>query len=137
VSALVAVGLAVTLVGSFGVNALAGDSAAAKIPDYYGWLEKYQNPAQTRQAEPAAADVAGVELEHRPRPTASQSATGDSDIALQPLNGDAGVSSESLGPGEGLSCYYHRAYYSHLPLFKDGAYTLHGSLSVAEPYHQR
>ncbi len=132
-----AAALAGTLVVSFGVNALAGDSAAPNIPDYYGWLEKYQNPAQTRQAEAAAADVAGVELEHRPRPPASRSATGVSDLALETLGGDPSATGEPLGPGEGLSCYYHRAYYSHLPLFKDGAYTLHGSLSVAEPYHQR
>jgi hypothetical protein len=40
----------------------------------------------------------------------------------------------SVAPGEGLGCFYHQGYYSHLPLFKDGSYTLPGSHEVAEPY---
>jgi hypothetical protein len=42
-------------------------------------------------------------------------------------------SNEPVEPGEGLGCYYHRSYYSHLPLFKNGSYHLPGSLAVAEP----
>ncbi|MCS6927633.1 MAG: hypothetical protein NZ578_17215 [Candidatus Binatia bacterium] len=43
--------------------------------------------------------------------------------------------SDPVGPGEGLGCYYHRSYYSHLPLFQKGSYLLPGSLAVAEPAH--
>lgn len=40
----------------------------------------------------------------------------------------------TIGPGEGYGCFYHQGRYSHLPLFKDGVYTLPGSLDVSEPY---
>lgn len=42
----------------------------------------------------------------------------------------------AVAPGEGLGCFYHQGYYSHLPLFKDGVYTLPGSREVSEPYRR-
>jgi hypothetical protein len=42
----------------------------------------------------------------------------------------------TVAPGEGLGCFYHQGYYSHLPLFKDGVYTLPGSRDVSEPYQR-
>lgn len=42
----------------------------------------------------------------------------------------------TMAPGEGLGCFYHQGYYSHLPLFKDGVYTLPGSRDVSEPYQR-
>ena len=51
----------------------------------------------------------------------------------RPLANDVVFGAEA---GEGLGCYYHRSYYSHLPMFKAGAYHLPGSLDVAEPYQK-
>lgn len=42
----------------------------------------------------------------------------------------------TMAPGEGLGCFYHQGYYSHLPLFKDGGYTLPGSRDVSELYQR-
>ena len=136
-----------TIVVSLGVMCIAGDlraegepqPTAPKATAYYGWLDKFENPShqpaptqksdarpltEKGQAEQAAQhDIASVKT--------SPSAESGS-VAVS----DALVEEETAAPGEGLGCYYHRAYYSHLPMFKDDVYSLRGSFDVAETFHK-
>lgn len=115
----------------------AGESSpASSTPAFYTWLDKYQNP----NAASATAFVSPA-----PRTTSHQETISASSLVTAlPSSWEAasdGAPSQSgasvVGPGEGLGCYYHRSYYSHLPLFNtDGNYTLRGDVNVAEPYHQ-
>jgi hypothetical protein len=117
--------------------------SSSAVPAFYNWLEKYQNPAAEYPGQNAQP--------HTSQPMQpTQSAQSANDVVLQngaatlpsswtslaeTANADQG--SRVVGPGEGLGCYYHRSYYSHLPLFnKTGNYTLRGDLDVSEPYHQ-
>lgn len=100
----------------------AATDALAAEPDpsvYYGWLDAYQNPGVATPPAPLPntlpADQQGPDL--------------DVAESEEPLVAPAEA-------GQGLGCYYHRSYYSHLPMFRDGAYTLPGSLDVAEPYQK-
>ena len=111
--------------------------AEPKAAAYYGWLDKFENPshrptpplqknaveALTEKSQPARPDIASV----KPAPP-----TESGSLAVS----DAGVEGETAEPGEGLGCYYHRAYYSHLPMFKDDVYSLRGSFDVAETFHK-
>ncbi len=108
---------------------------AADVSAYYGWLDKYQNPHQH------------VAASHRPRilPQNSTSADTSSPDAQTAAASIPNAVSPAVNAndvvfgaeaGEGLGCYYHRSYYSHLPMFKAGAYHLPGSLDVAEPYQK-
>ena len=136
-----------TIVVSLGVMCVAGDlraegepqPTAPKATAYYGWLDKFENPShrpaptqksdartltEKGQAEQAAQhDIASV----RTSPSAESGS-----VAVS----DALVEEETAAPGEGLGCYYHRAYYSHLPMFKDDVYSLRGSFDVAETFHK-
>ena len=136
-----------TVVVSLGVLCVAGDlraegepqPTAPKATAYYGWLDKFENPshrptpiqkndgdtlAEKGQAEQAEQhDIASVKT-----PPSVESGGG----AVP----DASVEEETAAPGEGLGCYYHRAYYSHLPMFKDDVYSLRGSFDVAETFHK-
>lgn len=98
---------------------------------FYPWLDKFATqPIPPRGQEPpsAANRFASGEAtrqgeriaESRPEPF--------------PVWVSEGLG-DPVGPGEGLGCYYHRSYYSHLPLFQKGSYALPGSLAVAEPAH--
>ena len=137
-----------TIVVSLGVLCVAGDLRAEGEPQptapeaaaYYGWLDKFENPShrsltptqkksahtltEKGQAEQAAQhDIASVE-------TPPSTESGDGVVP------DAIAEEETAAPGEGLGCYYHRAYYSHLPMFKDDVYSLRGSFDVAETFHK-
>ena len=109
---------------------LAEDSQASqgKVPAFYNWLEKYQNPAQPVSSVPQRME----NLE-------SQQYTNAAEPPSPPVEAPPlllGGATETAEPGEGLGCFYHRSYYSHLPLFQNGTYTLPGSLDVAEPYQK-
>ena len=136
-----------TVVVSLGVLCVAGglraegepQPTAPKATAYYGWLDKFENPShrptpiqksdvdtlpgkgQAEQAE--QHDIASVKT-----PPSAEGGSG----AVP----DASVEEETAAPGEGLGCYYHRAYYSHLPMFKDDVYSLRGSFDVAETFHK-
>ena len=136
-----------TVVVSLGVLCVAGDlraegesqPTAPKAAAYYGWLDKFENPSprptptrknnadtltEKGQAEQAVQhDIASVKA-----PSSAERGGG----AVP----DASVEEETAAPGEGLGCYYHRAYYSHLPMFKDDVYSLRGSFDVAETFHK-
>ena len=127
-----------TIVVSLGVLCVAGALRAEGEPQpptpqaaaYYGWLDKFENPShqptpiEKGQAEQAEQhDIASVQT-----PPSAENGSG----AVP----DAGVEEETAAPGEGLGCYYHRAYYSHLPMFKDDVYSLRGSFDVAETFHK-
>ncbi len=137
-----------TIVLSLGIVLIGGDlraegepqPTAPKASAYYGWLDKFENPshrpltptrkngadtlAEKSQAEPAAQpDIASVK-------TLPSTESGSAALS------DPIVEEETAEPGEGLGCYYHRAYYSHLPMFKDDLYSLRGSFDVAETFHK-
>ena len=108
-------------------------SPAQTAPDFYQWLDRYQNPAVHPQPhqpiqQPAAVSIASD------RDTIYLTSAQDENLAFS-LDSPALVdtSYDVVEPGEGLGCFYHRSYYSHLPLFKGRAYNLAGSLAVAEP----
>lgn len=118
VSRVLAVWMATVLLCS---GSAATDVLSAE-PDpsvYYGWLDAYQNPGGATPPAPLPGTL----------PADQQ--VPDLDVAgsEEPLVAQAEA-------GQGLGCYYHRSYYSHLPMFQDGAYTLPGSLDVAEPYQK-
>jgi len=138
---VIAVLLCLVILGISGwcTAALAEDAQASreKVPAFYNWLEKYQNPtprlgsrSPSQQVSVVAQPQEGVES----RQTANTAKPPSSPVETPPLL--VGGATDTAEPGEGLGCFYHRAYYSHLPLFKDGTYTLPGSLDVAEPYQK-
>ncbi len=119
-----------------------GESQQPTVPNaaaYYGWLDQFENPSyrppptqksgadtptEEGRAEPTGQhDIASVK-------TAPPSESGSLAVAAESIKGEA------VAPGEGLGCYYHRAYYSHLPMFKDDVYSLRGSFDVAETFHK-
>lgn len=122
-----------TIVVSLGVLCVAGALRAEGEPQpptpqaaaYYGWLDKFENPSH--QPTPIQKGGAHTLTEKGQAEQATQH-----DLA----SSDAGVEEETAAPGEGLGCYYHRAYYSHLPMFKDDVYSLRGSFDVAETFHK-
>lgn len=136
VSRLLTVWLAAVLLCS----GWAATDALSAEPDpavYYGWLDAYQNPGAATPPAPLPdtlpadqqapdLDVAGSE---EPLVAQAEAGQGLKRERVNFLRAD-GRHVSSLG------CYYHRSYYSHLPMFQDGAYTLPGSLDVAEPYQK-
>lgn len=131
---------------------------------YYGWLDKFENPSAVSSSRPRAtqprsdgeqavattvggrdARVPGLRSGHEQAVTAAdappptrQNATVSSNDDVQSGAAPADIVFEenTAEPGEGLGCYYHRAYYSHLPMFKDDVYSLRGSFDVAETYRK-
>ena len=132
---------------------------------YYGWLDKFENPSATPSSRPRAtqprsdgeqtgAAAAGgrdarvprlrsgheqtVAAADAPSLTRQNAAVSSSDDDAQSAASPADIVFEenTAEPGEGLGCYYHRAYYSHLPMFKDDVYSLRGSFDVAETYRK-
>lgn len=123
-----------------------------KSRSYYGWLDKFENPSHqpsqpTQSLVPFQPKNADAPAEN---PSGGLSAQQNA-AGVQPASGsidDAGVDvsdvvledvvfeNDTAEPGKGLGCYYHRAYYSHLPLFKDDSYSLRGAFDVAETYHK-
>lgn len=138
---VIAVLLCLVILGINGwcTAALAADAQASreKVPAFYNWLEKYQNPTPRLSSRSPSQQVSAVA-----QPQESVESRQNTDTAEPPLlPAEAppllmGGATERAEPGEGLGCFYHRAYYSHLPLFTNGTYTLPGSLDVAEPYQK-
>jgi len=136
-----------TVVVSLGVMCVAGDLraegelqlTAPKAAAYYGWLDKFENPSH----RPTPIQKSGVDTLTE-KGQAEQAAQHDIASVTTPSSAesgggavpDASVEEETAAPGEGLGCYYHRAYYSHLPMFKDDVYSLRGSFDVAETFHK-
>ncbi len=119
--------------------ALAEDTQASReqVPAFYSWLEKYQNPTPRLGSRSPSQQVSAVvqpQESVESRQNANTTKLPSSPVEAPPLL--MGGATETAEPGEGLGCFYHRAYYSHLPLFKNGTYTLPGSLDVAEPYQK-
>ena len=119
---------------------------------YYGWLDKFENPSHQpkRLAQPPLPVQQRNAAASAKNPSRNQSAQ-ENAASVPPASGsteDAGVDvsdvvledvvfeNDTAEPGKGLGCYYHRAYYSHLPLFKDDSYSLRGAFDVAETYHK-
>lgn len=130
-------GLSVT--GVFGHSLLVAADESPDVSAYYGWLDKYQNPekqsviatSQQRERSFQEATPSDTPVQHVV-PSDTDSTPGESTAEST----SAEVVFEQAEAGEGLGCYYHRSYYSHLPMFKEGAYHLPGSLDVAEPYQK-
>ena len=119
---------------------------------YYGWLDKFENPSHqpsppTQPVLPVQRKNAAAQAENSSRQQSAQ----QNIASVQPASGsreDAGVDvsdvvfedvvfeNDTAEPGKGLGCFYHRAYYSHLPLFTDDSYSLRGAFDVAETYHK-
>lgn len=136
VSRVLTVWLAAVLLGA-GWGTPDALSAEPDPAVYYGWLDAYQNPGAatppaplpgTLPADQQVPDLAAAGSEE-PLVAQAEAGQGLKRKRVNFLRAD-GRHVSSLG------CYYHRSYYSHLPLFQDGAYTLPGSLDVAEPYQQ-
>ena len=124
--------------------ALAGDGGkpgGQKAASYYGWLDKFENPA--RQPIASAQQNSHTVLTEKNVSDASvqpETASGEQLTSSEEGN-EANVSEiafeeDTTEPGEGLGCYYHRAYYSHLPMFKDDVYSLRGSFDVSETFNK-
>ncbi len=137
-----------TIVVSLGVMCIAGglraegetQSTAHKATAYYGWLDKFENPSH-RPLTPTRKNNADTlteksHAEQAARPDIASVKTPPSTESGSAAVSDAIVEEETAAPGEGLGCYYHRAYYSHLPMFKDDVYSLRGSFDVAETFHK-
>ena len=131
---------------------------------YYGWLDKFENPSAVSSPRPrstqprsdgeqAGAATAGgrdarvpglrsgheqaVAATNAPTPTPQNTAVSSiDDVQSGAAPADIVFEEDTAEPGEGLGCYYHRAYYSHLPMFKDDVYSLRGSFDVAETYRK-
>jgi len=116
------------------VFAEAPQTPSQTAPDFYQWLDKYQNPTVQTHARKPIQSVNAVAKEENGAAGQPSNNTPADNLSV-PLETPAFVdtSYEVVEPGEGLGCFYHRSYYSHLPLFKDSAYHLAGSLAVAEP----
>jgi hypothetical protein len=135
----VLLGLVILGISGWRTAALAEDAQASrgKVPAFYNWLEKYQNPTPqlgSRSPSQPVSAAAQPQESVESRQHASAAEPPSPPVEAPPLL--MGGATETAEPGEGLGCFYHRAYYSHLPLFKNGAYTLPGSLDVAEPYQK-
>lgn len=119
---------------SLQVQAEDPSASSSSAPAFYGWLEKYQNPTVEHPVQNAQPRVSQPTSDVVRLPSATSLPSSWTPL-LEIANTDQGE--QVVGPGEGLGCYYHRSYYSHLPLFnKNGNYSLRGDIDVAEPYHQ-
>jgi hypothetical protein len=120
----------------FPAHAEDAQASGQTTPAFYGWLDKYQNPALSagvQKPSPQAEAVSKSTNNLENQQSTAMTETPASPTEVPPLQVD--WANEPTGPGEGFGCFYHRSYYSHLPLFDKGnAYTLPGSLDVAEPY---
>ena len=133
-----------TIVLSLGLVCVAGSlraeeeqqPASRNASPYYGWLDKFENPSHqpmTPTITPVQNNSADTLTEKSPVEQAVQhSSTEGGSVAVS----DVIFEEETAEPGEGLGCYYHRAYYSHLPMFKDDVYSLRGSFDVAETFQK-
>ncbi len=126
-------------VGGWCPTVLAEDSQAphGKVSAFYNWLEKFQNPTLRPGPQNSAQQVSTASQRTENLESQQHTDAGEPpsvQVEAPPLL--VGSATETAEPGEGLGCFYHRAYYSHLPLFKNGTYTLPGSLDVAEPYQK-
>ena len=124
-----------------------GQTVQDKSRLYYGWLDKFSNPSH--QPSPFTLPQLPVKQENAdasaegpsPRQAAQrnvasiQSASGSRESVGIDVS-DVIFENDTAEPGKGLGCYYHRAYYSHLPLFNDDSYSLRGAFDVAETYHK-
>ena len=136
-----------TIVVSLGVMCVAGglraegepQSTGHKAAAYYGWLDKFENPSH-RPLTPPQKNKASTLTEKDQAEQAAQPEVAS--VKQAPVTQDANAAGSAMSaeetaePGEGLGCYYHRAYYSHLPMFKDDVYSLRGSFDVAETFHK-
>ena len=97
-----------------------------KVSPYYGWLDKFENPSHQPMTPVQENSADSLTEKGHVEPTKSGGG------ALSDV-----ISEEKTAePGEGLGCYYHRAYYSHLPMFKDDVYSLRGSFDVTETFQK-
>ncbi len=139
-----------------GSGLLYAEESAQTVQDtsrsYYGWLDKFENPS--RQPSPPTQPVLPVQRKNtaaQAENSSRQQSAQQNVASVQPASGsmeDAGVDvsevdvsdmvfeNDTAEPGKGLGCFYHRAYYSHLPLFTDDSYSLRGAFDVAETYHK-
>ena len=115
----------------------AGSTAPAanveQAAQYYGWLDEFENPSQPT---PAASSVSRVPDQPERQAAAPIGSPSTDDPPSETVASNVVFEESTAEPGEGLGCYYHRAYYSHLPMFKDGVYSLRGSFDVAETYRK-
>ncbi len=134
-----------TIVVSLGVLCVAGDlraegerQTAPKAAAYYGWLDKFENPSH--RPTPIQKNNVDALTEKSQAEQTEQHNIASVETPPSAVSGSGAVSdtivAEETAPGEGLGCYYHRAYYSHLPMFKDDLYSLRGSFDVAETFHK-
>lgn len=100
---------------------------------YYGWLDKFEQPSQPTPAVSSVPRVPDRPERQVAAPVGSPSPDGP---PSETVASNVVFEESTAEPGEGLGCYYHRAYYSHLPMFKDGVYSLRGSFDVAETYRK-
>lgn len=119
------------------VSAAQAEDSSSTAPAFYSWLEKYQNPAVEHPIHNAQVNGS------QPAPSMNEPAPAKAMMTLPSARSSVSETvtdehgEQVVGPGEGLGCYYHRSYYSHLPLFtNNGNYSLRGDIDVAEPYHQ-
>lgn len=109
---------------------------------YYGWLDKFENPSavsssRSRATQPRSGHEQAVAATNAPTPTRQNvTVSSNDDVQSGAAPADIVFEENTAEPGEGLGCYYHRAYYSHLPMFKDDVYSLRGSFDVAETYRK-
>jgi hypothetical protein len=129
----VALLLCLAFCGVRSTTAFADTLPAPTAPDFYQWLDKYQNPTVHPQAHQPIQQPTAVAPEGD-RETIQLTGSPADNLSLPLASPDlVDTFYEVVEPGEGLGCFYHRSYYSHLPLFKGSAYNLAGSLAVAEP----
>ncbi len=138
---VIAVLLCLITLGVIGrcTSTLAEDAQASreKVPAFYSWLEKYQHPTPHLDSRSSSQQVSAVAQPQESVESRQNANTVETpSLPIEPPSLLVGAATETAEPGEGLGCFYHRAYYSHLPLFKNGTYTLPGSLDVAEPYQK-
>ena len=114
-----------------------------KSASYYGWLDRFENPTHKtatpipQNLQPAVRKNPVGQRQRQEDAVLKRAPSVDESLASEE-NTVAGVvfEEDATEPGEGLGCYYHRAYYSHLPMFKDDVYSLRGSFDVAETFHK-
>ena len=147
-SALATVSCMALCFGSVPVYADESDQTLQDMSrSYYGWLDKFENPSRqhdqpTQSLVPFQPMGTETSVENPSRELSEQQnrASGHPPSgSMEDVGADLSnviFENDTAEPGKGLGCYYHRAYYSHLPLFKDGSYSLRGAFDVAETYQQ-
>jgi len=106
---------------------------------YYGWIDKFERQdGRPDRVGRGAQNVPFAAAEEAKPKLVTEGVSAEGVAAPQTVFGDqTGSDRKSTAePGEGLGCYYHQAYYSHLPMFKDDIYSLRGSLDVSETFHK-